>query len=996
MKDYAQYTSRIPSPGKRGATTTTVTTKNVAHHPLSTKSNQRPSGGGEGPESISTASLSSIQSSSPQHQQQQQNQVPQQRQPQHSLSSSAPNTPAASQTTTRGSQPQQRSVSQSPSAKSSSAPSPASQNSPNRSSGQADNNNTNVNYRSIGSSNHATHNDSTTLTASDALAIRRDGTEVTVARLRNALDEANSKDTTAKAALAKSDAVILELRSTVGQVKRQLEAVQKEKQDWKERHDKVLANLKQVQQEAHQSSQSQLKHYQQQIQQLQQQLAMDTSQAKDAKVGELQVQLDRAHAQILTADMVRKELEDTLEAEQYTWELRVQDQERSIAQMQLESETLAEDLETCRSQWKEAEVGWNDQVESLQQQLTQARTRMAATAASAATTSQDQREILDKVAQLEQERAELQNCLDEALQELEAVDAELGSDGGVKDRSGGGSSSNTLVEPLQHLLRWIVQEGSDGDNNGADDVHSMSSDAKVLLQQIQERLEKVLGDLGNRNQNGGNSQQFQQQLAELQNQVNVYKKELVSREESSVELRESLKEAVALLKPLQDAVAKAEVEKSELQTKLQSLERSRSNESKVEAQLAQRNQKIQALEEHITSLEQQMEEHKHLAQARQSLLEATVSPLKSPASSRGIVSSDDSLTKIQKAREELRRKRESEGNLKQLLRDAQTRFHSLHQQNEEVATKNRELQGQLKHAEQRLVVQTGEDSSSQLQNESMNSVDRTREDLAQRDKEIASLREQLEVARSSVTPSSNNQLRRMDEELGQMRTELAQKEQTERILNKSLKEALSLLKPLQMHLEDAEKEKMEISKELRNLRKRFRQLQMGDHSDDQSRSTMGPQDVSIELIKVKEELEETVRQLELENSQLHDALEELSSEGGAVNNGMKGSNKKSSDAKLRQKIVEMNSRYEVTQNKLEDAHIENHALVKALKQKDLDDKRRNEELRVLREKYERSEAELHNAKSIARSALVKVEELTMANVEQLSLSQEGQLEMLRM
>ena len=74
---------------------------------------------------------------------------------------------------------------------------------------------------------------------------------------------------------------------------------------------------------------------------------------------------------------------------------------------------------------------------------------------------------------------------------------------------------------------------------------------------------------------------------------------------------------------------------------------------------------------------------------------------------------------------------------------------------------------------------------------------------------------------------------------------------------------------------------LEISKELRNLRKRFRQLQMGE-LDDQSRSTIGQQDVSIELIRVKEELEETVRQLEMENSQLHDALEDLGEDNPAV------------------------------------------------------------------------------------------------------------------
>ena len=97
------------------------------------------------------------------------------------------------------------------------------------------------------------------------------------------------------------------------------------------------------------------------------------------------------------------------------------------------------------------------------------------------------------------------------------------------------------------------------------------------------------------------------------------------------------------------------------------------------------------------------------------------------------------------------------------------------------------------------------------------------------------------------------------------RKDIAQREQVNIVLNKSLKEALGLLKPLQMHLEEAEIEKADISKELRNLRKRFRQLQMGE-GDDQSRSTHGGADVTVELIKVRDELEETVRHL-VEKSQ---------------------------------------------------------------------------------------------------------------------------------
>jgi chromosome segregation ATPase len=231
--------------------------------------------------------------------------------------------------------------------------------------------------------------------------------------------------------------------------------------------------------------------------------------------------------------------------------------------------------------------------------------------------------------------------------------------------------------------------------------------------------------------------------------------------------------------------------------------------------------------------------------------------------------------------------------------------------------------------------------------------------------------------------------------LNAAKAELAHKEQAEKRLNKSLKDALGLLKPLQMHLEEAEQEKLGISKELRNLRKRFRQLQMGEMNDDnQSRSTYGGgQDVSIELVKIKEELEETVRQLELENSQLHDALEDLSDNEGGAGGAGGGGGITPQEAKLRQRFVELNSRYEVTQNKLEDAHVENHALVKALKQKELEEQQHNHELKRMRDQLNKTESELHNAKAIARSALVKVEELTMSNIEQLSLSREESIDM---
>jgi chromosome segregation ATPase len=834
MRDYAQYSSRIPTPSssiKRGFSTTANTTRNVASHPLSGSTYKQER------ESTSTASSSTY--SSPQHA------------PQHS---STPPTNGAS------------------------------------------------------------------LPASDAL--HRQGAEATINQLRQALDESHAKDATAKSYLAKSDAIILELRSSVRQFKRQIETSERQNAQQKNDHKS--------------KAESQVEELQKRIRELQHQLAVSQSSSNDENVGELQIQLDRAHAQILTADMVRKELEDTLEAEQYTWDLRVQDQERTIVQLQQQIQTLSQDLETCRSQWKEAEVGWNSQLEDLQQQLKQARTRMATTQA---LKHGSQGEMSSKITQLEQERAELQSCLDEALQELEAVDAEVQIKNGTKGGVAGGSDKE-VVESLQHLLRWILQE-----SNSPSELHNMPRQSNELLNRIQQALEIWMA-------NTETPQGGSKNVQNLQSQINVYEQELKSREKSSFELRESLKEAVALLKPLQDTVAKGEQEKKDLQAEVKNAQAQRggnNNNHMAESQLREKTFKIRALEDEVVSLREHVEEHKQLATARESLLKAAANNPTNVTRN-----NDESMNKIQKAREELRRKRETEGNLQQLLRDAQTRFHSLHQQNEEVVANNRDLQGKLKTAEQRFT------SGGEITQE--DKLARYEQELARRNAEIKQLQlalQRSDGASASGSPSDVNQ------ELIKTRNELAQKEQSELILNKSLKEALGLLKPLHIHLEDAEKEKMEISKELRTLRKRFRQLQMGEIDDMSKVSSANGGEVSVELIKVKDELEETVRQLELENSQLHDALEDMGEFDGA------------DQSKVHQRMVELNSRYEVTQNKLEDAHVENHSLVKELKHKELQEKQRKEEIRRLNERLQKTENELSNAKAI-------VDEFAMPNTEKMN------------
>lgn len=805
------------------------------------------------------------------------------------------------------------------------------------------------------------------MTANDALSLRQNGSEATIIKLRQSLDEANQKDATAKAALAKSDAVILELRSSLRNVKRQLETLQEETKEKSQRQkaessDKVNQLVAQV---------SDLQH----------QLAISQSSSKDAKVGELQVQLDRAHAQILTADMVRKELEDTLEAEQYTWELRVQDQERQIAQLQEECDRLQADLTEARSQWKEAEQGWTTQVEDLQQQLTHARTRMAATQAMSMASNPTQENLEAKVAQLQKEQAELQSCLDEALQELEAVDMELQEEGATPATSRSGTSPE-VIESLQHLLRWVHQEGPA--TTPKTTVFHLTRDPKRLISDLRSALEdwvKVLETNANKPTGISASRSMvstgvKSEVTELQSQVEQYQSELKSREASSAELRESLKEAVALLKPLQDAVSKAEQEKKVLQNQLKEVEVTSAAQQK---ELSARTKEVERLKADVSQLEAQVKEQTSIATARGSLLAQPGTPSKpsgfgSPPGTPA-TGADDSLSKIQRAREELRRKRETEGNLQQLLKDAQTRFHSLHEQNESVAAKNRELQGKLQEAE------------TQLETPPRPSQE---DHMALLKKQLQDKTNQVKQLQQSLEANGEAKVKELDAQLEAAKKELANREQAEKMLNKSLKDALGLLKPLQLHLEEAEREKMEISRELRNLRKRFRQLQMGElhingngGGDDLSRSTFGgTQDISVEFIKIKEELEETVRQLELENSQLQDQLEDLS--GAAVGGG-----NALLEARMRQRLVEANSRYEVTATKLEDSQLENHALVKALKQKEAQEQAQRAEVQQLQEELAKSQNELMSAKKIAKSAIMQMEAMMISNVELASRSQDG-------
>ena len=678
-----------------------------------------------------------------------------------------------------------------------------------------------------------------------------------------------------------------------------------------------------------------------------------------------------------------------MEAEQYTWELRVQDQERTIVELQEAVTALQQQLEEESGPNKERRA-------ALQRELEQARQEVEHWRSLCESDNHD-RDVHERILALEQERSELQGCLDEALKELEAVDAELQNDNSAllreenerlhkelqqkQKHASDGGSSNT-VEPLQHLYRWILEREGKDDASGS--VHKNQS-APDLVKAIQSHLEE---EQKQQQGHGGDPDTTAAKVKELQSQVSVYRGDLKAREESSTELRASLKEAVALLKPLQDAVAKADKEKARLQEQLDkakhSSDTSVSEIKRYKELLNLKDDEIDALKQEIESLELQLSKIK--LQAANSVV--------SQHTNRSIGSAGggdvDDLSSPRKVA-----KRQSEEALKKMLSKAQMRFNSLDEQNQQVEKQNHELEGRLRQAgggdlstgteaeQMQKTVEAYERKIHVLENEA--SV--RQGELAKKDVELRNLQNELEGARLMIQDLEENdgdhdeiqlaeaKLRTLEEEVGARDKELSAKKEAQRLLNKSLKDALGLIKPLQLHLEEAEQEKRELAIELQALKRQ---------SPGKNGSRSVDMDGGSNAEASARELERTIVELERENAQLQDALEDMSLSLNASHVASPAKKQQQqlqqsaskNEARLREELVELKSRYEVTQGRLDDSFVENHTLVEALQKREQEENAMLEELKVLREQLDKSQAELDSAKYIATAALVKIEQMT--------------------
>ena len=886
------------------------------------------------------------------------------------------------------------------------------------------------------------------LSPTDALALRRDynnNYELYIQKLRTDIEQQQMTIQKISSASSKSDAVILELRSTIRQYKRQLDKLQQQQQQQLSPNKVGVAgndaggggnNSNTVDTSFNSGTGTSDPN---QLPQVSPPLS-DSDVQNHPLVVELTEQLHDLQNKLMTADLIRKELEDTIEAEQYTWELRVQDLEREVHELKLQLATavanqaggsnssnnninkaMVEPTTASRSvdvtnsnnntNLNEMSDDYRKQLEDAQNEIQRYRSIIMTTtttsdldddhmnhnhsmntdASSTNHNNNNSQNILiwkEKVQLLEQERMELQGCLDEALKELEAVDLELQQEdtantlreenerlqqviqqlqqsqqpsqprGMVALTDSGTNDTTAVMEQLQHLYRWLLER--DGTEESLQSIRMMPQQYRTvedLIHVVQEHIDLHCTSIN-----------FVQ---DLERQISVHKGDIHAREEETNEIRNSLKEAVSLLRPIQDSLAKLEKEKGKYQESLEGLhsqnETNLAEIRKYKQLLNDKDDEIDQMKQNIESLEIQLSKAK-LVVANTVVAQHNLGNSGS-TTSRSVMmmdlnNNDISAASPSDALDEKRAKRRSgENNLKELLRDAQLRGDSA------VGDSALEREQQLR------TIQEYEQEISSLRDELAKNdatIQSLQLNLTQAKDELLSLKQHSGADESTTSQMQQAELRvqHLEEELQDTKRALASKRDAERSLNKSLKDALGLIKPLQIHLEESEMEKRQMEQELEAI---LKQHERNTNSSGMSRSVSNgtgnneiSNAVSVEVVK---ELETTVRQLEKENAMLQDALEDMSQSlnashiSGAAspnrnnvaskhhpnNSSLNGTNSNVESTRLHQEFVELQSRYEVTQTRLKDAYHENHTLSELVQQEQDEKYMLHDEVTTLRE-----------------------------------------------
>ena len=504
----------------------------------------------------------------------------------------------------------------------------------------------------------------------------------------------------------------------------------------------------------------------------------------------------------------------------------------------------------------------------------------------------------------------------------------------------------------------------------------------------------------------------------LQQQLSSANDSARAREESNVDLRNSLKEAVSLLKPLKEHVAQAESQKEDLRKELaRSKQRIDDLEKQVASQTAgptkespstssdlrlrQKEEEVERLQKEVKDMNEALFDTRlELSDAQQRLARSSppgaasrgISDESSTSSSRPAAQASNQSTnqesdanirtQLQRAQNDLNDKRGAEEELKQQLQ-ALTHDHeelirlrqTLQDAEQKLQTKDDEItriREQLRQTQICLDDLTGtndapDDINRLSANEAKKRLGAAQFRVSQLEEELAHLNEELDTTTCAEMMLKETSAK-LEADLLEMSSDLEAKKETERTLNKSLKEAVDILKPLQGHVMTVEKEKAALLQRLKTTESRIEELESSSARGLPSPPPPPPPGRNDDR---------AVRRLEQEKELLKQRIHQLERDAIDVDQQTLGSTMTQNVQRLQEQLVDVQARYEKSRKMLDQSAKTNANLLQDLREMEDEDEEAQEQIALLEQTLMEKDKELVAAKQIATTAMVKVDSMSV-------------------
>ena len=239
--------------------------------------------------------------------------------------------------------------------------------------------------------------------------------------------------------------------------------------------------------------------------------------------------------------------------------------------------------------------------------------------------------------------------------------------------------------------------------------------------------------------------------------------------------------------------------------------------------------------------------------------------------------------------------------------------------------------------------------------------------VSQLEEELAHLNEELDTTTCAEMMLKETSAK-LEADLLEMSSDLEAKKETERTLNKSLKEAVDILKPLQGHVMTVEKEKAALLQRLKTTESQIEELESSSARGLPSPPPPPPPGRNDDR---------AIRRLEQEKELLKQRIHQLERDAIDVDQQTLGSTMTQNVQRLQEQLVDVQARYEKSRKMLDQSAKTNANLLQDLREMEDEDEEAQEQIALLEQTLMEKDKELVAAKQIATTAMVKVDSMSV-------------------